>query len=421
MVLILAGHLLAAWPAFRNLRHGVIPSTLEFVLLSFLLYYDIGLIADIAGINYDLRPFPALSDVDFDVWGIVAAFLLAAPWLLRLGALLGSAKPASNPPRCSLKPRLKIVFYVATILICLACVVGGISYLLRSATIWSARLLITEAFGPLIILLYVPLHLLAFYCRQTDSHSKKGLGFGIFLAAATIVATLAIGQRTNLLLPFLIMLVFRKRPKLQRAAIGAAVLFWAATLMLPSFKSYDLYGSKSVGELAVTGVAGDLVRAPVLAEVIVRSDLAGTHMMPFPLAGYWYSLEFFVPRDIAFAKGQSTASYVTGAIAGSSPDDLTWGFGFGFLEELAANAGLIMVPLGVILYGVAIAKLDRLSYKFPAIVPAARLSALWMCGYHLPALLMSFGVMAGVGLVCTALFSDTECRMPLCIDTAPAQ
>ena len=113
------------------------------------------------------------------------------------------------------------MFYVATILICLACVVGGISYLLRSATIWSARLLITEAFGPLIILLYVPLHLLAFYCRQTDSHSKKGLGFGIFLAAATIVATLAIGQRTNLLLPFLIMLVFRKRPKLQRAAIGA--------------------------------------------------------------------------------------------------------------------------------------------------------------------------------------------------------
>jgi hypothetical protein len=44
-----------------------------------------------------------------------------------------------------------------------------------------------------------------------------------------------------------------------------------------------------------------------------------------------------------------------------------------------------------------------------------------MCGYHLPALLMSFGVMAGVGLVCTALFSDTECRMPVCIDTAPAQ
>lgn len=405
---ILASHILAAWPAIRKFRHGVLPSTVDFGLLSFLLYYDVGLTADLFGIDYQLRPFPPLSEVDFNVWGIVAVLLFIAPWLLRLGERFTGANAAVELPRCTLKPRLKGMFYAASVLICAGCVFAGASFYRDAATIWSARLLIAETFGPLIIVLYLPLHLLAFYCRQTDSHSRKGLVFGIVLAITTVLATLAIGQRTTLLLPFLVLLVFRRRPVLRQTAIGAVVLFWIATLLLPSFKSFDVYGGKSFGELAMIGVAGDLVRGPVLAEVVQRSELLGTSVMPFPMAGYWYAVQFFVPRSIALDKGQSTAAWFTGNIVGRAPDELTWGFGIGFIEEIAVNIGLLGVPFAVVVYGFLLAKLDRLSARFPGVVPATRLAALWMCGYHLPALLMSFGVMGAVGLVCTALFSYTE-------------
>lgn len=308
-------------------------------------------------------------------------------------------------PVSCIRPSAQVKYYGLSIVSAVVCAWVGLSYALGSSSIWAARTTITEDFGPLIIVLYLPLHLLAFYCVQRDAQSSRGLLFLILMALAAIVGTLAIGQRTNALLPVLLILVFRGRQRLGRPLLIAVLLFCAASTLLPAFKSFDLYGAKSNLELINEGINGDLARGPILIEALARSEMVGTRVMPYPMAGYWYSLQFFVPRSLAIAKGLSTASYFTGAITGDAPERLSWGFGVGFIEEIALNIGVLYIAPGILLYGFVLALLDKASLRWPALVPATRLGAVWMAGYHLPALLMTFGVMAGVAWVCDVCFT----------------
>jgi hypothetical protein len=64
------------------------------------------------------------------------------------------------------------------------------------------------------------------------------------------------------------------------------------------------------------------------------------------------------------------------------------------------------------LYGFAIYQLDQLSRRFPSLIVPTRLSALWLCGYHLPALLLMFGSMAVVCLLLHYLFASPRKTLP---------
>jgi hypothetical protein len=411
IVLVLVSLTCAALPGMVVLAQRRLPTTVAFGTFSLFFYYGIGLTLEIIGAPYTVPYFSPFRAVNSDRWLPACAILVIAPWLLILGGKMvrPSAPAGYLHGASSLDPQRRAAFYTVAFLSAALCVWVGINYMLSSPSIWTARATITADFGAFIIVLYLPLHLLAFTVVQRDAQGPRGLFTVVLLALAAVAGTLAIGQRTNALLPVLVIVLFRGRPSLAKPLIGGVLLFWGATALLPAFKSADLYGSKSTSELIAAGLDGDVVRGPILLDALARSALVGTRIMPFPMSGYWYSLQFFVPRSIAIAKGLPTASYFTGAVMDREPEELTWGFGVGFIEEVALNAGTLAIIPGMLLYGSALGILDRMSSRRPALVPATRLAALWMAGYHLPALLLTFGAMAIVALVCGACF--TACNL----------
>ncbi len=410
LILVLISQAFGAWSAIADLNRGRVPTTICFGTLSVLFYYGLGILLELCGVPYTIAYFPTFRAADSDHWMAASAILAITPWLLIVGGKLARVGPITVSPRgaasSALVPETHTVFYSLSLASAALCAWVGMRYMLNSTSIWVARSLVSADLGALIIVLYLPLHLLAFFSTQRDAQSRRGLFFLILMATAMAGSTLAIGQRTNILLPVLVILLFRGRPSLAKAGISVVALFCVASILLPMFKggAYS-YGGKSNFELLSSAFAGDVARGPLLLESLERSELIGTTTLPYPMAGYWYSLQFFVPRSVALAKGYSTASYFTGAVVNQDPAGLDWGFGIGFVEEIALNAGILAVFPGVLLYGFALAKLDRISIRWPALVPATRLAAFWMAGYHLPALLLTFAPMAGVALLCSAFFA----------------
>jgi hypothetical protein len=122
------------------------------------------------------------------------------------------------------------------------------------------------------------------------------------------------------------------------------------------------------------------------------------------MAGYVYSALFFVPRQIAPFKGDSTAHYFTAYIAGIDPQDIDWGFGVGVIEELIINGGGLIVIPGLLVYGMLMGLLDRASLQVPSITVATRFAAIWLCGYNLPSIILQFGAMILTALVLHFVF-----------------
>src|SRR5207247_3143107 len=147
---------------------------------------------------------------------LAAVVLLAlAPWLFHAGSLLANAggdlRRAGRQPLeylSSLAPSRRAAFYVLAALVTAPLLVIGLSALLRGDPIWLARAKIATTWGALIVVFYLPLHFLAFYVRQADARTPRGRAFSALLALAAIGATLVIGQRTNALLPLLILALF---------------------------------------------------------------------------------------------------------------------------------------------------------------------------------------------------------------------
>lgn len=176
-------------------------------------------------------------------------------------------------------------------------------------------------------------------------------------------------------------------------------------VLLATFKWQYASTSMSRTELVQTLVSGDLARGDVLGRAINESELFGSAIFSRPASGYIYSAFFFVPRSIAPFKGTGTAYEFTAQVLSTTSDGMNWGFGIGAIEEASLNVGLIPAGLILTLYGLGMGALDRLSLRFRSLTVPSRLAALWICGYHLPAILLLFGSMAAIGVALDALFS----------------
>jgi hypothetical protein len=334
---------------------------------------------------------------------IAALILTAAPWLFHAGAALakGGRVHDADITLTAMKPLKLIVFYLICAAICVPLAYSGIQHAQSSDELWVIRARVTAEWGPLIVVFYLPLHLLAFYVAQANSRTWLGLLTASGLALATVAATAPIGQRTTVLLPFLVIVFFRLELSMSRIALYAGLGVVGAALLLSVFKWQ--YSSTSTSELVAQTVADDFSRDGVLARTLGANELVGTRVLAYPMSGYVYCALFFVPRSLAPWKGYPTAQYFTGYVVGMSAETTDWGFGVGAIEEILLNGGfLFFVPI-MILYGFVMGILDRLSRQVPSLVVPTRLGAVWVCGYNLSALMLLFGTMFCVVLALHSL------------------
>lgn len=407
VIFIFASHLIAAIPFAIALWRHQLPKVVDFACVSMVVYYDTGLVLETF---VGMRPpdgFPSLLETAPWVQTTALCLVLVAPWLLR-----GTLPFSPDPDRIEITPSLRlrrsrrVLFFAAAFVFSGAVGLYGLIILRSGLAIWVLRSEIGTRFGPLIILLYLPMYLLAYLLTLEEARTRVGLALTVWLVASSILGTMAMGQRTLLLVPILMVGLFRGTPSLRRLVPLVAAGVLAAALLLPTFKwQYESTSATPEG-LIVDVLQGDFSRSYILAESIDRASLLGTRLLAYPLAGYVYAGLFFVPRTVAPFKGESTATMFTAAVTHQPPETLGWAYGIGFIEESVLNAGLLLAPLVMALYGALYRKLDRLGHTRPGLGVAARLAALWSCGYDSPALLLTFGGSAVLGLALNWLFAE---------------
>jgi hypothetical protein len=399
MTIVLIGllgtsHLLATVPFWRKIRAGTMPGTVDFATLSIILYYDLGIACKYMFPNIRSDYFTPLCEADDRILTLAVLILTAAPWLFHAGAALarGGQVQDTATARTSMKASNAILFYCICLCICGPLAYLGMQHARSSDELWVIRARVTAEWGPLIVVFYLPLHLLAFYVAQANSRTWRGLLVAAGLALATVASTAPIGQRTTVLLPFLVIVFFRLKLSVTRIVLTAVLGVVGAALLLSSFK-WQYTGSTSTGELLAQTVADDFSRDGVLARTLGATELIGTKVLAYPMSGYAYCALFFVPRSLVPFKGYPTAQYFTAYVVGLAAETTDWGFGVGAIEEILLNGGLLLfVPL-MLVYGLIMGILDRLSGRVPSLVVPTRLGAVWLCGYNLSALMLLFGTM----------------------------
>jgi hypothetical protein len=415
IAIILFSHAMAAYPFVSNIQNGKMPSTSQFAVISMILYYDFGLVLEslglFAGTPYFIPFFNAKPHIVLQAFVLVAS----APWLFLLGSRFTNKQKSQGlvTRYSNLKESTKVLFYVLTISISIYLLVTGFARILQGNALWDARTQIGDDFGPFVLILYLPLHFLSFYTRQSDSTSKRGLLFSVGLAFATIISTLSIAQRTTMLLPIMILALFREKISLQKISIFVIVAVIAASTLLPFFKwqkasSDDL--SSSFGTLISETVEFDLYRGGTLVSALEKSDLLGTKILPYAMSGYVYALFYYVPRNIAPFKGWSAPRHFTSFIDKTAVEDTNWCFAIGALEEVVLNIGFLLSMPCLFVYGMGMGLLDKASARIPSLLVPSRLAGIWLCGYDLGALLHYFVAMIAVSLVMHLLFVEKSTK-----------
>lgn len=396
LLTLLISHIAAARPFYSKLCQNIIPTTVDFATISIILYFDFGIAVEALGFpdvenNYFTPLFQAEEYITIKAYLI----LLIAPWLFRLGGMITNKGNHGESQEfvARLSKPLSVFFYFFTTLIAILLAFLGYRNIVQFQSVWAGRAELTEAWGPLIILLYFPTYFLGFYARLKDAKAKLGLSFSIGLAIASIMSTFAIGQRNTILVPLLILVLFRGKISVQKLLIFVTVAIIAASAMLPIFKWQYSASDLSIGDLVVETIHSDFSRSGVLTTALENTEAVGTKILPYPLAGYVYALLYYVPRSLVPFKGFSTAQYFTSHIVRTPVDDTNWGFGVGVIEEILLNAGWLWCIPGLILYGLCMGQLDKLSTVMPSLVVPSRLAATWLCGYDMPSLLITFGTM----------------------------
>jgi hypothetical protein len=406
---ILFSHVMAVYPFVSNLLQGKMPSTAQFAVISVIVYYDFGLVLETLGLFTGTPYFIPFFDAKPEI--VLEAFILiaSAPWLFFLGSKFTNKEKSQSliPDYSDLKESTKISFYLTTILISSYLLFAGFSRILQGNTLWDARSQISDDFGPFVLILYLPLHFLSFYTRQSDSISKRGLLFSIGLSFTTIISTLSIAQRTTMILPVLILALFREKISLQKLCIFLVVTVIVASTLLPFFKwqkasSDDI--SSSIGTLITETVEFDFYRGGTLVSALEKSDLLGTKILPYPMSGYVNAFMYVIPRSIAPFKGWSAPRYFTSIIDKTPVEDTNWGFAIGAIEEIVLNIGFLLCMPCLFIYGMGMGLLDKASARIPSLLIPTRLAAIWVAGYNFSALLHYFGVMAAVSLVMHLFF-----------------
>jgi hypothetical protein len=398
-------------PFVQSIRRKRIPSTLEFSSLSFLLYYDVGIATEAFGIPFENDYFPGLLRASEPVQLEVALILAIAPWLIKLGyKLAGGYQPIARPASM-LKPARSRLFYGTSFLA--AAIIAGSSAaaLFTLKYVWTARAVVGAFLGPYILVLFLPLNIFAFYVMQRDARTTKGRWLTAILGVLSAICVIPLGERTLLLLPFLIVFLFYGELTSTRLVVALFAGVLAAGVLLPMYK-WQNAKENSISSLAAT-ISSDFARGPILADVLERSPAFGTKIMKYPGEGYTYSLFFFVPRQLAPFKGEATARRYSAAVLNTPASELSWGFGISAIDELIINFGIVFFLPALIVWGVLMRCADIWSETNIALLVAMRLSAVWFLGYQLPSALQNFGAMALTGLVLQFLFAQSTKRVRL--------
>jgi hypothetical protein len=411
-VCVLGSHGLAMRRFVRALRDKQLPDPIDFTVLSAILYYDLGLVAEwLTGEIAPSKYFPSIWQLDSLGKAVAFGFIVFAPWCIRAGGwLIRDRSHAPSFPAPPAAPLARLAFLGFALPVGAAMAWWAIAYLPGRA-IWEARANVGLDLGAYVIALYLPVHLLAFYIQRPESRTRLGACVALALAAFAIGATLPIGQRTNALLPVLLLLMFWRTPSVRAISIGAMTLFVSAALLLPLFK-WQFAGENSVptSELIVATFNSDLGRTPVLTDALARSPLIGTEVMPYPGSGYVYTALFFVPRSEFPEKGYATAIEFTAAVVNELAETVNWRFGVGIVEELMLNFGTLLVPVGLALFGMALSYGSRAARYVPVLRVPLCLAALWSFGYDSASLILLFGIMAAVCVVLDALMRALSFR-----------
>jgi hypothetical protein len=393
-------------PFFNTVRQSWLPAPIHLVGISAVAYFDLGMLLEGCGFRYRsefFSPFFVASQIHIV---LAVGLIAAAPWLIQFGSYR-AGPTACIHTRLALRPGPRtVIFYLALVATCVSCVAIPLVLMVFGRQMWESRYLLGEILGPWIIVLSLPMYVLAFYVRLVDAGTRAGKFTIVLLLTSSTLSTMAVGERTLILLPFLIVLFFGNTFSLRRWMVTVVVGALAATLMLPMFKySYQGSGESPLQMLADT-VSNDFYRAPELAATMGMSSAFGTRTLPYAGAGYVYAACFFVPRSVAPFKGESSAQQFTGNIVQHQPGSLSWGFGISAISEALLNVGFVLTPVVLIAFGLAIGWLMRKSAQWASLEIPLCLTSLWIFGYHLGALLLNFGAMAVVGLVCEMTFTN---------------
>jgi hypothetical protein len=404
-VCVLGSHGLAMRRFVRALRDRQLPEPIDFTVLSAIMYYDLGLVAEwLTGEIAPSKYFQSIWELEPLPRALAFGFIASAPWWIRTGGWFFRDRSQAVVPTARPAAPLARVAFLAFALSVGAAMAWWASTYLPGRAIWEARANIGLDFGLYVVVLYLPLHMLAFYIQRPESRTPQGVCVALALTAFAIAATLPIGQRTNALLPLLLLLMFWRTPTVRAIGAGAIALFVSAALLLPLFKwQFAGENSTSVSELIVTTFNSDLGRSSVLAEALARSNLFDSEVMPYPGAGYVYTALFVVPRAVMPDKGYATAIEFTAAIVNEPAALVSWRFGVGVVEELMLNFGTLGVPIGLVVFGLGLALGSRTARRVPVLRVPLCLAALWSFGYDSASLVLLFGVMAAVCVALDAL------------------
>jgi hypothetical protein len=247
-----------------------------------------------------------------------------------------------------------------------------------------------------VVLLYAPIYVLGFFAQLKEASTFAGRSFSAFLTVTSVLSTLALGERTLILLPFLIFTLARRRLKVGQISFFGFIAIALAAMLLPLFK-WQFSRGQTPSQMISSIIYGDFYRGPSLIRSIESSEMFGTRIMPYTGAGYVYAALFPVPRTIAPFKGYSTATTFTAYLSQDTPDQTSWQLGISALDDLMLNFGYVFLVPGLLIYGAAFGILGRmeggLQDPFGLRLPV-RLAAIWILGYDLPALLLLYGFMA---------------------------
>lgn len=404
---LLAAHAPFAVTFFRSIQRRQIPEILSFGALGIILYYDFGFVLESFGWNFVSPYFAPLASYRLEDFVTTGLVILVAPYLLAIGFRMMANRQESLPasPNLEFAPRLKPIFLALFVPVSLALGVVGYNAIHGAASPADVKRLWLGMLGGGYIAFLLPMFVLAFFLRTRACRSKTG-GLVVFvLLASSVAATLFLGQRTMTLLPFLMLVMFRPRLNMMRLATSLLVLFAFASVAMVFYKGYAVRQDLDFLERAEMVVGSDLARANVLARAIQESEPIGSKLLPVSGQGYLYTALFYIPRSWVPQKGYSTAAYFTAFANGEETEYIAWGLGLGFIEEIILNFGFLAVVPGVILYGIGLGLLQRISRVFNGAVIGTHLSAIWMCGYVLSAVVLYFGSMTVFAILLESFFA----------------
>ncbi len=255
-----------------------------------------------------------------------------------------------------------------------------------------------SSLGPFVIFLQVPLGLFVHYwCRRWQRlRPSRVLALSAVAAAAALTAV-ARGQRTDLLLLFLLPLIAfsRRRERLWPLFAGAVGAVGFAGWYGMQYKRQYAQESGAIGSLQQL-LSGDLDRNWTLWAAIEESPLIGTVILPKAGDGFIYTAGALLPRSFVPFKGYSSETWFTFFFAprlgidpgAPGPAEINWGFVFGATVDGIVNFGLVGVLIAAIAHALVLRRLQSLCGRSPAVYSVCAVMSFQLVGHSFANLIL---------------------------------